>query len=141
MRRCIQCSQKQLVSSTANLFVRTIVNQSCQVISYNNSKVSQYLLVHFKTQKSILESSGAEDKFWPTTSGRVGFVNISLLQERKKWMTKKSNLRVNDLVLLVDMTQPRTLASWTSNQGLQSGWFGTYGRSKDKDIDFGEANF
>ena len=80
-RRCVQCSQKQLVFSTADLFVqaakiRTIVNQSHQVISYNNGKVSQYLLVYFKTQKSILESSGAEDKFWPTTFGRVGFVNI-----------------------------------------------------------------
>lgn len=32
---------------------------------------------------------------------------LPLLQERKKWMTKKPNLRINDLVLLVDTTQPR----------------------------------
>ena len=32
---------------------------------------------------------------------------LPLLQERKKWIMKKRNLRVNDLVLLVDATQPR----------------------------------
>ena len=32
---------------------------------------------------------------------------LSLLQEQKKWMMKKRNLTVNNLVLLVDVTQPR----------------------------------
>ena len=32
---------------------------------------------------------------------------LPLLQEGEKWVTKKPNLRINDLVLLVDTTQPR----------------------------------
>lgn len=32
---------------------------------------------------------------------------LPLLQERKKWIMKRRNIRVNDLVLLVETTQPR----------------------------------
>ena len=56
-----------------------------------------------KFSKRWMQAQQLADLFW------TGWVKeyLPLLQERQNWFTKKQNLQVNDLVLMVDEKTPR----------------------------------
>ena len=61
---------------------------------------------------------------------------LPLLQERKKWILRRRNLAVNDLVLVVtENAPPRSLVAGPSYKGVSwQGWLGSHSRGQNHEF-------